>query len=68
MFSFIYHPHFNGKVINKGEKFKSDTSKLVKSLKNLVRKGYDLAIIGHCLWQDYLAKNIDNLLVQLANK
>ena len=47
---------------------KSDTSKLVKSVENLIRKGYDLAIIVHSLRQVYVAKNIDNLLIQLATK
>jgi len=47
---------------------KSDTSKLVKSMENLIRKGYDLAIIDHSLRQVNIAKNIDNLLVQLTTK
>jgi hypothetical protein len=38
--TFIY-----GNVINKAKKFKSDTSKLINSLKNLIRKSYDLATI-----------------------
>ena len=38
--TFIY-----GNVINKATKFKSDTSKLINSLKNLIRKSYDLATI-----------------------
>jgi hypothetical protein len=32
-------------VINKAKKFKSDTSKFVKYMKNLTCKGYDLATI-----------------------
>ena len=35
----ILHPCFHGDVINKAKKFKSDISKLVKSLKNLIGKG-----------------------------
>jgi hypothetical protein len=38
--TFIY-----GNVINKAKKFKSDTSKLINSLKNLIRKSYNLATI-----------------------
>jgi hypothetical protein len=33
-------------------------------LKNLIRKGYDIATIVGSLMQVFLAKNIDNLLVQ----
>ena len=33
-------------IINKAIKFKSDTSKLVKSLKNLICKDYELATIS----------------------
>jgi hypothetical protein len=47
---------------------KSDISKLGKSMENLIRKGYDLAIIVHSLKQVYFAKHVDNLLVQLATK
>jgi hypothetical protein len=47
---------------------KSDISKLVKSMENRIRKGFDLAIIVHSLRQVYFAKNIDNFLVQLATK
>jgi hypothetical protein len=43
-------------VINKAKKLKSDTSKLVKFLKNLIRKDYDLAIIVNSLRQVYFAK------------
>ena len=32
--------------INKAKKFKSDTSEIVKSLKILLRKGYDFAIMN----------------------
>ena len=59
--------YFNGDVINNAKTFKSDTSKLVKSLKNLIRKGYDLSTIVHSLKQVYFANNIDNLLVQLVS-
>ena len=38
--TFIY-----GNVINKAKKFKSDTSKLINSLKNIIRQSYDLATI-----------------------
>jgi len=34
----ISHPCFYGDIINKAKKFKPDTSKLVKSLKNLICK------------------------------
>lgn len=34
-----FTPCFHGDVINKAKKFKSDISKLVKSLKNLIGKG-----------------------------
>ena len=37
---------FYGDIFNKAKK--SDKSKLVKYLKNLIRKGYDLATIAHC--------------------
>jgi len=42
-------------VIDKAKMFKSDTSKLVESLKNLIRKGYELTIIDS-LRQVYFAK------------
>jgi hypothetical protein len=42
-----------GDVINKAKKFKSDTSKLVKSLKNLIHKGYDLSTIVYALSHAY---------------
>ena len=44
------------------------TSKLVKYLTNLIRKGYELAIVAlaHSLRQVYFAKNLNNLLVQLV--
>ena len=42
------------------------TSTLVKYLTNLIRKGYELAIVAHSLRQVYFAKNLDNLLVQLV--
>jgi hypothetical protein len=35
---------------------KSDISKLVKSMENRIRKGFDLAIIVHSLRQVYFAK------------
>ena len=44
-----------GDVINKAKKFKSDTSKLVKSLKNLIHKGYDLSTIVYSLNHVYSA-------------
>ena len=47
---------------------KFDISKLVKSMENLIRKGFDLVIIVHSFRQVYFAKNIDNFLVQLATK
>jgi hypothetical protein len=55
-----------GDVINRANKIKADTFKLVKSLENLIRKGYELAIVAHSLRQVYFAKNLDNLLVQLV--
>jgi len=45
----ISHPYFYGNVINKVEKFQSDKSKLVKALKNVIRKGYGLATIVYVL-------------------
>ena len=63
----IPQPCFYADVINKTKPFKSDTSKLVGSLKNLIRKGYDLATIVHFLRQVYFVRNIENnLLVQLV--
>ena len=47
-------------------KFKSDTSRLVNSLNNLICKCYDLASIVDSLIQVYFTRNIDNLLVQLV--
>jgi len=41
----IYHPCYNGDVINKAEKFKYDTSKFIKSLENIIRKGCDISTI-----------------------
>jgi hypothetical protein len=35
----------SGDIINRAKKFKSDSSKHVKSLKNLICKSYDLATI-----------------------
>ena len=62
----ITQPCFYTDVINKAKPFKSDTSKLVGSLKNLIRKGYDLATIVHFLRRVYFVRNIENnLLVQL---
>jgi hypothetical protein len=54
----ISHSCFCGDIFNK-----SDTSKFVKSLKDLIGKGNDLTTIVHSLRQVYLAKNIENLLV-----
>lgn len=42
---------FYGDVINKATKFKYDTSRLAKSLNNLICKGYDLTSIAG---SDYL--------------
>jgi len=50
----------------KAKKFKSDTSKLVKSLKNIICKDCDLVTILYSLMQVYFVKNIGNLLVQLV--
>jgi len=61
------HSCFYGDIINKPKKFKSDISKFVKVLKNLIKKCCELAIIVHSLIQVYFAKNIDNLLVQLIS-
>ena len=44
-----------GDVINKAKMFRPDTSKLVKSLKHLIGKGYDLVIIIHSIRQVYFA-------------
>jgi len=40
-----------GDVINRANKIKADTFKLVKSLENLIRKGYELATIVHFVRQ-----------------
>ena len=37
-------------------------------MENLIRKGFELAIIVHSLRQVYFANYIDNYLVQLATK
>jgi hypothetical protein len=50
--------------------FKSDISKFVKSVINLIRKGYNLTTIAHSLRQDYFSKNIDtvpHLYIDLAD-
>jgi len=39
---------------------------LVKSLQNLIRKDYELAIIVDSFMQVFFAKNIDSLMVKLA--
>ena len=54
-----------GEVINKAKELKYDTSKLVKSLKILFRKGCDLATIVDSLRHIKFTKNINNLLIQL---
>ena len=64
----ISHPCFYGDLINIAKIFKSDTSNLVKYMKNLIRKGYDLTTIVNSLMQVYFAKKIDILLINLANK
>ena len=54
----------------KANKFKSDISKFVKSVINLIRKGYNLTTIAHSLRQDYFSKNIDtvpHLYIDLAD-
>jgi hypothetical protein len=48
--------YFYCAVIKKANK--SDTSKPIKSLKNLIRKGFDLAIIVPSLREVYFAKHI----------
>jgi len=47
----IFHPRFYGNVINRAKTFNSDTSKIVKYLKDLIRKDYDLATMVHSLKQ-----------------
>jgi hypothetical protein len=47
-------------------KFKSDISKFLKSLKNLISKFYDLSTIDKSLGQVFFAKTIDNLLGKLV--
>jgi hypothetical protein len=42
--------------------------KLVKYLKNLIHKGYDITTIVYPLRQVYFDTNIDNLLVQLVGQ
>ena len=51
----IPHPCVNVHVNNKGQKFKSDTTKIEKSLKNIIRKGYNLRTIVDSLRQVYFA-------------
>jgi hypothetical protein len=53
-------------VINKAQKFNSDTSILVKYVNNLTRKGYGLANIVQSMRQVYFTQDIDNLLIQLV--
>ena len=45
--------------MNKAKPCKSDTLKLAKTLKNLIREGCELAIIVDSLWQVYFAENVD---------
>jgi hypothetical protein len=47
---------FYGDVVSKENMFKHDTSKIIKLLKNLIRKNYDLATIISSLRQVYFAK------------
>lgn len=47
---------FYGDEINKENKFKHDTSKIIKLLKNLIRKNYDLATIISSFRKVYFAK------------
>jgi predicted nucleotidyltransferase len=49
-------PCVYGSVLSRTEMAKSDISKLVKSMENRIRKGFDLAIIVHSLRQVYFAK------------
>lgn len=42
--------------IHHAKKLKSDTSKLVTLLKNLIRNGYDLATIVDSLWRVFVVK------------
>jgi len=49
---------FYGDVMN--------NAKLVKSSKNRIREGYELATIVESFWQVYFPENVDNLLVQLV--
>ena len=49
------------------KRFKSDTSKLIKSLKNLIKKHTELTTIDQSLRQVYFhKKNIDNQFLQLV--
>ena len=60
----ILYPCFYGDVINKGQKFKSDTFILLKSL----RKSYSLTTTIDSLRHIFFAKDIDNQLVQLLGR
>ena len=55
---------FYGEVIKKSKMLKSDTSKHIQFLKNLIRKWYDWATIVESLRQAYIVENIGELLVQ----
>ena len=59
----ISHHCLNGDVINKTRMFKSNTSKLINSLKICIRKYYVLTNIVYSLSQVLLVTNIDSLLV-----
>jgi len=62
------HPCFYGGVFNKSKKFKSNTSKLVISLKNHVHLEYDCTTIVFSLRPVFFVDNIGNLLVELTVK
>jgi hypothetical protein len=52
----ISHPYFYGQVFNRVKVFKSNASKLAKSLKNLIRKDHDLETIVYSLCQVFCPK------------
>ena len=41
--TFSHSNCFPGNIINKAKRFKPNTSKFIKSLKNLIHKGHELA-------------------------
>jgi hypothetical protein len=66
MVTSISHPYCYGVWINKVEKFKCDTFKFGKSLTNLIRKGFKLAIMVDSLKYMFVVIIMNNVLVYLV--